>query len=172
MKEGVDGEREELARGVQGGGLIVLMLSACVGEPTADVASEAIMGSAPLDVILTGGRVDTNDPRQHARDASVHFRAFTVPMVSRCSATLVSPRVVIYLAAGVGGVHVIALAEVSFNAVRVRGVRLGVGRLPPATTALRADSRGVSVLTDHALGLEVVDHALSSFSSGGMGLCL
>ncbi len=47
-----------------------------------------------------------------------------------------------------------------------------MSRTPMGTTVMRADSRGVSVLTDHALGLEVIDHSRASFSSGGMGSCL
>ncbi len=66
-----------------GGGLFAVALTACVGAPTAEVAEQAIMGSAPLDVILTrDDRVDVDDPRQWARDASVHFRGFERAMRS------------------------------------------------------------------------------------------
>jgi hypothetical protein len=77
-----------------------------------------------------------------------------------------------YLAAGFGGAYAIALLDPTFESVRVRGVRIGVGRLPSETTILRADSQGASLLVERGLQYEVIDHPRNDFIAGVMGSCL
>lgn len=72
---------------------------------------------------------------------------------------------------GAGG-HVLARLDVSFDAARLRGVRVGAGRLPPDVQVLRVDGRGASLLTQSGRDFTLSDYGVDSFTSGWMGSCL
>lgn len=81
-----------------GGGLVLVALTSGCGRDvsSAEAAEEPILGSAPVDVILDGaGAVAVADPRQWARDSSIHLWVPTADGFGTCSGTLVSPRVVL-----------------------------------------------------------------------------
>ncbi len=78
----------------------------------------------------------------------------------------------LYIAAGIGGAHAIARIELTFDAARLRGVRVGAGQLPPNLSVLRADDRGVSLLTRSGRDYSLSDYGTDSFTSGWMGSCL
>lgn len=78
----------------------------------------------------------------------------------------------LYIAAGIGGAHAVARLDLSFDGVRLRGIRAGAGALPPDVHALRADDSGVSVLTRSGRDYTLSDHTAESFTAGWMGACL
>lgn len=78
----------------------------------------------------------------------------------------------LYIAAGIGGAHALARVDVSFDGARLRGVRVGAGQLPPSLNVLRADDRGVSLLTRSGRDYSLSDYSVDSFTSGWMGSCL
>jgi hypothetical protein len=78
----------------------------------------------------------------------------------------------LYIAAGIGGAHVLARLDVSFDAARLRGVRVGAGRLAPDVQVLRVDERGASLLTQSGRDFTLSDYGVESFTSGWMGSCL